>query len=93
MTSPVRQSPNLEVSGSYKVQLFQNVKFGTKAEILFDLDKRESWESEWETGLDFRMTKYLTFRNSYELKYRNEPVEGFKSADHKVLVSVKVDWR
>jgi len=93
MNRPVKQSPNLGITGDYKVKLLNNIRLESDVEMLFNLDDNEAWEMEFETGVRFRLTDKLSFINSYTVKYRNQPVPGFKSADYKYSLGLIFDWR
>lgn len=93
MNRPVKQSPNAQITGEYQVKLLNNTKLESDVEMIFNLDDKEAWEMEWVTGLRFRLTDKLSLTNSYTLKYRNQPVSGFRPGDHKYSLGLIIDWR
>jgi len=87
-----KQSPSavlgLDVSekllGSYRA-FFQNKTY-------FDLADTENIDSNTELGLTANLSKYVSWKIAYQIKYRNAPVEGSRNTDKRFTLGLTMTW-
>jgi len=88
-----KQAPSAHLRGNYEFFDLGRFRAEQDATARFNLDDRQDIEVETATSITTNLTKKLFLKNSYILRWKNEPVTGFKTADHRFVVGLLVRWR
>jgi len=89
----IKQSPMAQIRCLYGYNIDENKEILNIYTTNFDLIDSRNVEVMNEISLKIKLTKMLSLRNSYEVRYRNDPAGNFANTDHSLRVGVVAEWR
>lgn len=84
--------PSLLISNMIQLALSSNSELVHQDVILFNLENSKDYRVSSLSSLSISISKLLSFKISYQLKYSHNPVPGFKSTDQYLLSSLVLNF-
>jgi hypothetical protein len=80
--------PSLFTSNTMQLVLSSNSELVHQDIILFNLENSEDYRESSFISISISISKFFSFKISYQLKYSHNPVSGFKNIDQYLLSSL-----
>jgi len=84
--------PSLLISNAVQLALSSNSELVHQDLILFNLENSADYRISSVSSLSINISKFFSFKISYQLKYSHNPVPGFKSTDQYLLSSLVLNF-
>ena len=84
--------PSLLISNMIQLAISSNSELVHHDIILFNLENSDGYRVSSLTSVSISISKFFSFKISYQLKYSHNPVLGFKSTDQYLLSSLVLNF-